>query len=910
MGKTAPQMRISEENTAARDDAPFRVRDAHDEAEAQSQAQELENERRTGVQRRAQAQRAGRTVKQETNFRIHILPSDWWLASVLIVATVLVCAAISQSLPPWQVWLGAALGAAVSFWSRDIAKKERIRAENGRLLSGFAWASIVVPSACAGFNLGFWSILGDLAWESALAGLVSANALFASILSRRIVQQFVAQFFCWLPVAIIFGTTMSYLAILIATGVLIIVAYHQATIMRKRNEISEARERERNRAEDILRDYEETGQGWFWETDRRGLLTYLSTSVIDTLGQKEEDVIGRNLTDLFAPGEDGRDGERTLSFHLSSRSAFQELGVKSASPDEERWWSINGRPAYDSFHNFVGFRGSGTDLTEKKRSEENVNRLAQFDSLTGLANRFQTQQTLQKILSSPLEQQRECSIFLLDLDRFKQVNDTLGHPAGDALLKQVAQRLTRAVGNMGQVGRLGGDEFKVIIAGGVERTQIEQLADEIIYSLSQPYSIEGQRVIIGASIGIAIAPNDGVTTESLVRNADLALYAAKDGGRGRFHFYSNDLHSAAEERAQLEEDLRDAIANGGLELYYQPVIYANDETISGFEALLRWNHPTQGWLSPAKFVPVAEDSGLISAIGEWAIRQACEDLAKWPEHVRCAVNVSPLQFANPQLPSVITSAIAHARISPERLELEITESVFLNDDEGTDAMFSALKRVGVRLALDDFGTGYSSLGYLKKAPFDKIKIDQSFVRGATQPGSRNGAIISSITSLADALGMDTTAEGVETMDELELVRTLGCSHIQGYIYSKALSCEAACHRLSQSNTMKAKGPRSARAPRQSMLRKVVLSHDEHFYNATIRNMANGGAMVEGLWNVPAGTVFQIALSKQKVVTATAIWSDENRMGVQFASPIDLNELDIALSASVEPRTSDKERKMA
>src|SRR5690606_20271186 len=326
-------------------------------------------------------------------------------------------------------------------------------------------------------------------------------------------------------------------------------------------------------------------------------------------------------------------------------------------------------------------------------------------------------------------------------------------------LKQVAQRLGRAVGQAGQVGRLGGDEFQVILPGRMERKAIGHLASEIIHSLSQPYSIDGQRVIIGASIGIAISPDDGVSSEELIRNADLALYAAKDLGRGRYHFYAQDLHAEAEARAQLEQDLRDAIANGHLQLFYQPVVSTATEKITGFEALLRWHHPQRGWIPPDKFVKSAEDSGLIAQIGEWALRTACHDLARWPEEVRVAVNVSPLQFANPQLPTIVTSAIAQAGIHPSRLELEITESVFLNDDAGTDAMFAALKRVGVRLALDDFGTGYSSLGYLKKAPFDKIKIDRSFVRGATDPGSRNGAIIASIASLAHALGMDTTAEG-------------------------------------------------------------------------------------------------------------------------------------------------------
>jgi diguanylate cyclase (GGDEF)-like protein len=563
--------------------------------------------------------------------------------------------------------------------------------------------------------------------------------------------------------------------------------------------------------------------------------------------------------------------------------------VRAATPDEERWWSITGRPTYDTFNNFQGFRGSGADLTEKRRSQEHASRLAHFDSLTGLSNRFRMSQTLEKILNAPQVHNRASTAFLLDLDRFKQVNDTLGHPAGDALLKQVAQRLERCVGAQGRVGRLGGDEFEVILPGKIERDALGHLAHQIIESVSQPYSIDGSRVMIGASVGIAIAPDDGVTSEALIRNADLALYAAKDGGRGRFHFYAQDLHTDAEERRQLEEDLRDAVTHGGLELYYQPVVHTATEKITGFEALLRWNHPGQGFISPAKFIPIAEDTGLIAPIGEWALRTACKDLAQWPANVRVAVNVSPLQFANPALPSIVASALAHAGVNAERLELEITESVFLNDDEGTEAMFRALKGLGVRLALDDFGTGYSSLGYLKRAPFDKIKIDQSFVRGATEPGSRNGAIIASIVSLAEALDMETTAEGVETLDELDLVRILGCSHVQGYIYERPLSSPNAAARLATGLIAIAQGPRSARATRQSMLRKVDLEHGGHSYQGMIRNISQTGALVEGLWNVPAGTIFRIQLSDGHVVTGTCRWSSEDRMGVEFATALPLDD---------------------
>ncbi len=748
-----------------------------------------------------------------------------------------------------------------------------------------AIAAVVVPLMLFALAIHGWVAGGGLSQNAATASLVLV-AVVAAVYSRRHPALLVlSQAALWLPSAII-DMSQESLAGLAAGLVLSLLAGREQVAIDHEEELKrQARERAQSRARDILAEYEETGQGWFWETDRRSQLTYISEPVAAQLGCTPEQLIGRPLKALFDLKK-GQEGERTLTFHLLARSAFQEIPVRAAlSGEEERWWSVSGRPIYDHFDNFVGFRGSGTDLTEKRRSQEDATRLARFDSLTGLANRFQMAQSLEKILASPQEMHRCCAVFLLDLDRFKQINDTLGHPAGDALLKQVAQRLERTIGQMGKVGRLGGDEFKVIIPNRVERRRLGEVAEKIIHSLSMPYALDGHTAVIGASVGIAIAPTDGTTSEELIRNADLALYAAKDGGRGRFHFYAQELHAEAESRAELEKDLRLAIVNGQLAMHYQPVVATASETIAGFEALMRWEHPEKGWISPEKFIAIAEDSGLIQQMGEWALRTACKDLSRWPEEVRCAVNVSPLQFANRNLPAIVTNAIAQAGIDPSRLELEITESVFLNDDESTEAMFAALKGIGVRLALDDFGTGYSSLGYLKKAPFDKIKIDQSFVRGATEPGSRNGAIIASISSLAQVLGMDTTAEGVETLDELDLVRMHGCSHVQGYIYERPLDGEAATRRLAVGLTAVAQGPRSARAPRQTTLRKVLLDHQGQIYNGTVRNISVGGAMIEGLWNVPPGTVFQIQLSKEVSVTATTRWSVNDRMGVEFASPI-------------------------
>ena len=583
------------------------------------------------------------------------------------------------------------------------------------------------------------------------------------------------------------GKDLILIVILLATAASMLV---QAQSERERIYTAQAEEVRSQRAHRLLREYEESGRGWFWETDRTGALTYISPTLERTLGAQRDELLGKMLTDLVNIGSiDGTEGKRTLGYHFTSRSAFSDVAVRAATQGDERWWALSGRPIVNEYGQFQGFRGSGSDLTETRRSQAEVERLAQFDSLTGLANRVQMQRALEQAVVDARGGVGECALFLLDLDRFKNVNDTMGHPAGDALLREVSRRLKHVVADRGVVGRLGGDEFKVVLPGHPDRQKLAVLADAIIATLSQPYMIEETQVVIGASIGISLCPNDGATADALVRNADLALYAAKDAGRGVHRFYSSDMHAEAQERRQMEDDLRSALADDALNLVYQPIVSAKTGQIVGFESLLRWNHPQRGAISPAIFVPIAEDAGLIGPLGEWVLRTACEAATKWPPDMRVAVNVSPIQFSNPTLPGIVMNALASSGLAPQRLELEITESCFINEGEKTDQMFSRLKGLGVRLALDDFGTGYSSLGYLKKAPFDKIKIDQSFVRGAAMKGNRNAAIISSIVSLANALGMDTTAEGVETHDELELVRSLGCSQIQGFIYGKGASAE-------------------------------------------------------------------------------------------------------------------------
>ena len=644
-------------------------------------------------------------------------------------------------------------------------------------------------------------------------------------------------------------------------------------------------------AQQLIREYEDHGAGWFWQTDRNGNITYLSGKVAREIAGAGTDPIGRRLNAVFRMDEDTTGTERTLNFHLSSRTSFSEYSVRLAGDaSAERWFSISGSPIADDLGRFQGFVGSGSDLTEKRRSEAEITKLALFDSLTGLANRQRMRSALDKLLAPSHGARRQAGLLLLDLDRFKAVNDTLGHQVGDTLLMQVGQRLQRVVGESGLIGRLGGDEFKVVLPDEVNRDLLGELARSIIASISQPYFIENASITIGCSIGIAIAPEDGGDTETLIRNADLALYAAKADGRGVHRFYKEELLVGAQSRKQLEDDLRHALASDQLHVAYQPVVSTKSEEIVGYEALVRWTHPTRGAISPAEFVPVAEECGLIESIGEWVLRTACLEAAKWPEHIRVAVNLSPIQFVEPSLPATIVSAIANAGIQPRQLELEITEGVFLAENDATDDMFAKLKNIGVRLALDDFGTGYSSLGYLKKAPFDKIKIDQSFVRGAAKSGSRNAAIIRAIVTLAESLSMDTTAEGAETHDELTMIRELGCSHIQGYIFGRPMNPDDAGRLAAENKEVTADGFQFNRPPRQGILKVASLQFNGMSMPVRVRNISTGGALLECDRMLPVESKVQLDLPGCGNLGAEVRWAEARRMGLQFEDEFDLRRL--------------------
>ena len=437
-----------------------------------------------------------------------------------------------------------------------------------------------------------------------------------------------------------------------------------------------------------------------------------------------------------------------------------------------------------AFDDRDGYLVAVVDITERRQAEARIAYMAHHDGLTDLPNRELFQERLKQALAEGRPGSGRVAALCVDLDLFKNVNDSFGHPIGDRLLRSVADRLRSDVIGNNLVARLGGDEFAVILTNVVSPNEASDYAMRLIKTLSKAYEIDGIEVVIGASIGIALSPGDGETSEELMRNADMALYRAKSDGGGVHRFFEREMDRQAQKRRDMELDLRRAFANGEFELHYQPLVDIAADRISGFESLLRWRHPQRGMISPADFIPVAEDIGLIVALGEWVLREACTEAAKWPADVKVAVNLSPVQFRSRNLVQVVISALAHSGLSPRRLELEITESLFLAETEANLAILHQLRELGVSISMDDFGTGYSSLSYLRSFPFDKIKIDRSFVKDLAQR-SDCVAIVRAISGLGRSLNITTTAEGVETVDQLDWLRAEGCNEVQGFLFSAA-----------------------------------------------------------------------------------------------------------------------------
>ncbi len=565
----------------------------------------------------------------------------------------------------------------------------------------------------------------------------------------------------------------------------------------------------------LLREYEASDADWLWRTN--GGLTFekVSQRTARALGRTPEGLARMTLRELLT---ESRKADQTTRRAIAAalacvnrREAFSELLLPIEINGEERIIELSARPRSSPQGRFVGYEGVGSDVTEARRAAARITHMAHHDALTGLPNRLHVLESLEAALAEAPKRGDRPAIILIDLDRFKSINDTLGHVAGDHLLSEVARCLENIISDEMTAGRLGGDEFAIVVPAVESRDELEQMCLALIGALHGPFHYHDQRLVVGASIGVAIGPRDGDTVEELVRNADLALYKAKAGAGNETCFYDPAMHELSEERRRIELALRDAPEAGQLSLNYQPLVNTQTGQIESFEALLRWNHPELGQVSPAKFIPIAEDTGMLGKIGEWVLRTACKEAANWPAHVGVAVNVSPRQVQDAGFLVTLMSALTQAGLEPRRLELEVTESVFLELTGKTQKMLQQIQSLGVKLAMDDFGTGYSSLGYLRRAEFDTLKIDQSFVQAVREDDPESTAIVRAVVALAGSLGMKTVAEGVQTEEQLAIVRELGCDKIQGYIFSRPVAAGTARAMLGAGLTPDSGAERSAAA---------------------------------------------------------------------------------------------------
>ncbi|MCP3055450.1 putative bifunctional diguanylate cyclase/phosphodiesterase [Aurantimonas marianensis] len=541
----------------------------------------------------------------------------------------------------------------------------------------------------------------------------------------------------------------------------------------------------------LLRDFEEGTSDWLWETDAGGTLTrgIERFSQFRCKAQAANDMPpdgSTTLQSILSCSGGMFQGHSPISDHLAARTPFRDQVIEVGARQASRWMSISGKPIFDCSGEFIGFRGVASDITAAREAEIRIHYLAHHDSLTGLANRAHFAEQIEAILREDDCEGPVGSIFYLDLDNFKAINDTRGHTMGDRLLKAVGARLKDVVGPEDTVSRIGGDEYAIIARSARDENAAGRLATAILESFARPFDLGSETACVGSSVGIAFPGKDGKTAEHLLKSADLALYHAKEEGKRTYRFFTLAMARQRLERHRLEQDLRDAIGNGELFLQYQPLIHNGTRRTVGFEALLRWQHPEHGRVTPDRFIPLAEEIGAITEIGAWVIHQACGTAASWPEELSVAVNVSAHQFKDGGIVEAVRDALARTGLRPDRLELEITESVLIDDAQQVVEILHKLRNIGVKIALDDFGTGYSSLSYLRRFAFDKLKIDRSFVSAIKDDPVARG-ILETIMILGRVLDLCVTAEGVEDDAQLAILSKLNCSQLQGYYFSPPMA---------------------------------------------------------------------------------------------------------------------------
>ncbi|MCK9543761.1 MAG: EAL domain-containing protein [Novosphingobium sp.] len=633
--------------------------------------------------------------------------------------------------------------------------------------------------------------------------------------------------------------------------------------------------------------YESLGRGWFWATDERGNIRYVSESVSASLGIAQSDLIGTPLQALCrsdaAPDEPQT---RTLPLVFTAAKSFTGLIVRISRGDGDSWWSLSGRPCFDSEGALNGFYGNGEDVTAMRRERQDASRIATTDPLTGLANRVRMAQLLEQAVKQAQASNRTHALMMIDLDRFKAVNDSMGHQAGDELLQQVAERLTGFLGGKGVVGRLGGDEFQALLPAIDDRGELGELARKIIEVLSQPFTVTEGRCAIGASVGIAVLPYDGEDSETIVGNADLALYAAKEAGKGHYRFYASELHAEAERRRSIENDLHDALHDGQLEMLYQPIVETPTGKVVALEAGIRWNHPELGEVPSTIFLPMADRMNIRLMIDNWAIRQACRDCVSLPGSIAVAFNVSLAQLREQALSEVVASALATSELAPARLELELPEDAFDLAGQALVHELASLHLLGVRMTLDRFGAARCSLAVLRHTPIDAIKLDASLLEQVTTGDERGRAIIDAICAMGQALDVRLMADGVTTLDQIPIVAEAGFDKMQGPAYSRPIPFMEVCDAMATGGwVIEPSGPSRFRSDRRTMFRRVGVIHENCRYDVMMRNLSSTGCLVDGLVGVPVGEQFVVDFGDGQLAVATVRRSADRLVGLQFELPL-------------------------
>ncbi|GGC00257.1 GGDEF domain-containing protein [Novosphingobium endophyticum] len=714
------------------------------------------------------------------------------VAAMLAVAALVLGQVHPVIVAAWAViaattlWRGVRIDRSLIDADRRRISRDEVNAQMiCSVLNGLAWS---VPLGAFGFfvdtetQVKLWVVLATLMTASAvlLPAVPLGTLLFTCIAGGSAIVFFLSSgMFDMVAVSVVFSGIVIAAAIESARRH-ITTKVAEAGIIEKDEVVSM-----------LLREFEEGEADWLWQIDTSRRVRSASPRFAFALGMETAEIEGMPLIQLIA-GSAWESGQfssslRDLAERLKQRENFSNLLVRVTIHGRSRWWELSGTPKFDENGNFDGFRGVGSDVTEARENSDKIAWLARYDTLTGLPNRLMLTETLGEALTYAEKWRTRCALLMIDLDRFKSVNDSLGHLVGDQLLARVSERLKELMTDNELCGRLGGDEFAIVIRDASDLQHVECVAERVIQRLSQPYEVDHHTLYVGASVGSAIGPRDGSTVETLMRNADLALYRSKDTGGNAHCTFEPALHAHAEERRKLEVALRHALERKEFELVYQPVVAADTEGVVSFEALLRWNSKEHGSVSPVKFIPLAEDTRLIVPIGEWVLHQACREAMNWPEHVRVAVNVSGEQLLEQNFVARVVSALTQSGLKASRLEVEVTESIFLRDTAKANAALEQVMALGCSVALDDFGTGYSSLGYLRKLRFSTIKVDRMFVQGAATGNPESLAIIRAVVAMADSLGMSTTAEGAETQAEVDIIRQLGCRKIQGYFFGRPMS---------------------------------------------------------------------------------------------------------------------------